>query len=177
VIICPQVVTSSSRKSSRYAAENSSAAPNSMKKKFWLTHILHNSRGQKPSSDSFPQKGRRAQDSSSPFLVPSGVCQAAATGIGVNLMSNLVSVCCLSIRSSLPPSSHSKRGDRSLLKVPRPKGDLGGSRLGYKREIQKFLGDCWHDEGQQVLRMRKSWLSNGKIYHSNQSCEITSNSL
>jgi hypothetical protein len=176
VIICLQVVTSSSRKSSRYAAENSSTAPYSVKKKFWLTHILHNSReGQKPSPDSFPHKGRRAQDSCSPFLVASGVCQAAATGIGVNLMSNLVSIGCLSIRPSIPPSPHSQRGDRSLVKVPFLKGDLGGSRLGYKREIQKFLGDCWHDEGQQVLR--KSWLSNGKIYHSNQSCEITSNSL
>ena len=176
MIICPQVVTSSSRKSSRYAAENSSTAPNSVKKKFWLTHILHNSReDQKLSPDSFPHKGRRAQDSSSPFLVPSGVCQAAAKGIGVNLMSNLVSVCCLSIRPSSPPSPHSKRGDRSLLKVSLLKGDLGGSRLGYKREIQRFLGYCWHDEGQQVLP--KSWLSNGKIYHSNQSCEITSNSL
>ena len=175
MIICPQVVTSSSRKSSRYAAENISTAPNSVKKKFWLTHILHNSRGQKPSPDSFPHKGRRAQDSFSPFLVPSGACQAAATGIGVNLMSNLVSVRCLSIRPSIPPSPHSKREDRSLLKVSFLKGDLGGSRLGYKRKIQKFLGDCWHDEGQQVLRM--SWPSNGKIYHSNQSCEITTNSL
>ena len=176
MIICPQVVTSSSRKSSRYAAENNSTAPNSVKKKFWLIHILHNYReDQKPSPDSFPHKARRAQDSSSPFLVPSGVCQAAAAGIGVNLMSNLVSVCSLSIRPSLPPSPHSKREDRSLLKVSFLKGDLGGSRLGYKREIQKFLGDCWHDEGQQVLR--KSWLSNGKIYHRNQSCEITSNSL
>jgi hypothetical protein len=174
VIICPQVVTSSSRKSSRYAAENSSTAPYSVKKKFWLTHILHNSReGQKPSPDSFPHNGRRAQDSSSPFLVASGVCQAVATGIGANLMSNFVSIRCLSIRPSIPPSPHSKRRDRSMLKVSFLKGDLGGSRLGYKREIQRFLGDCWQDEGQQVRR--KSWLSNGKIYHSNPSCQITSN--
>jgi hypothetical protein len=149
--------------------------PTQWKRNFDLPHILHNFRqGQKPSPDSFPHKGRRAQNFSSPFLVPSGVCQAA-TGIGVNLMSNLVSVCCLSIRHSTPPSPHSKMGDRSLLKVSFLKGDLGGSRLGYKREIQRFWGDCWHDEGQQVLP--KSWLSNGKIYHSNQSCEITSNSL
>ena len=176
MIICLQVVTSSSRKSSRYAAENSSTAPYSVKKKFWLTHILHNSReDQKPSPDSFPHKGRRAQDSCSPWMVPSGVCQAAATGIGVNLMSNLVSVCCLSMRPSIPPSLDSQRRDRSLVKVPFLKGDLGGSRLGYKREIRRFRGDCWHDERQQVLRM--SWPSNGKIYHRNQSCEITTNSL
>ncbi len=34
--------------------------------------------------------------------------------------------------------------DKSALKVPLLKGDLGGSRLGYQREIERFLILTYH---------------------------------
>ncbi len=80
-----------------------------------------------------------------------------ALPIGVNLRSNPVRDCCLTIklRSPLAKRTHpqplrggeQEGGDRSLLKVPLPPlggarggGDLGGSGLGYKRDFSRVSG-------------------------------------
>ena len=53
-------------------------------------------------------------------------------------MSNVVPIYCLTIQARSPLAPLKKGGDRSVLKVPLLKGDLGGSSLGDKQEIQRI---------------------------------------
>ena len=60
--------------------------------------------------------------------------------IGVNLSSNSVRDCCLTIKPRSPLAPLLKGGTRVRSFVPLKKGDLGGSGLGYKREIPRLSG-------------------------------------
>ena len=59
--------------------------------------------------------------------------------IGVNLSSNPVSDCCLTIKSRSERAPLIVGGNRKWIKVPLLKGDLGGSRLGMKPIFINFF--------------------------------------
>jgi hypothetical protein len=66
--------------------------------------------------------------------------RSQAEPIGDNLSSSPVIDCCLTIKLRSPLTPLKKGGTGVfLLKVPLLKGDLGGSRLGYKRDLSRIL--------------------------------------